>query len=389
VAIPGERIHNFYLIIKNMGDSGGRFVLRILNYTSSAVYETAPIFLEVNDTFSFSAGFKVPSEEGTYSFTIEVCNNETGSIDDIKTFTLIVRRAPRFLISEYVLPGITILSKGSTHGPHPELTIDFDKATPTIHIAEFYGETTALFGQKINGTITIKNDGVEGGKCTIRIVDENGSVIHTESAWIPAGSSHNFTYTITAPSSLKELTRYDPALLESVFYYKYIIEVYNEELQKLDDYLKFKVRVAESVFKIMDYPKVVVARPGERVTIEVTLKHYSINTRSRFELTLRDYMGYIVDEVFLGLGSGEAETYTLEFTAPTEEGEYQYRISVANVHSYNVSGTIVGGFLDDAAWIELKVEPSFFGGSTVGETITGVVAVVVVIAVLVLLLRRR
>lgn len=83
---PGEQ-RTVNIIVENQGNAEGTVELRIKDHNGNIVashQQTIP----AGQSYTFNLTITLPSQAGTYAWTIEAYNVDTGSVDDFKTFTV-------------------------------------------------------------------------------------------------------------------------------------------------------------------------------------------------------------------------------------------------------------------------------------------------------------
>jgi len=83
---PGET-KSFQVTVSNDGDENGDVILRIKDHNGNIVFsEQQTIY--VGTCYIFNVSITLPSQAGTYTWTIEAYNVSTSNVDDTKTFTV-------------------------------------------------------------------------------------------------------------------------------------------------------------------------------------------------------------------------------------------------------------------------------------------------------------
>jgi len=79
--------------VQNVGDTDGDCTVRIRDHNGTVVAEQTKT-ITAGGTATYSLNITLPSETGTYTWTIEAYNVSTSNVDDSKTFTVEVSEAP-------------------------------------------------------------------------------------------------------------------------------------------------------------------------------------------------------------------------------------------------------------------------------------------------------
>jgi len=189
---PGET-KSFQVTVSNDGDENGDVILRIKDHNGNIVFsEQQTIY--VGTCYIFNVSITLPSQAGTYTWSIEAYNVSTGNVDDTKSFTVIVN-SPLFHIVGY-----------------PETVSGNPSETKSIQI-------------------TVSNDGNVDGTAELRIKDHNNNPVYTKQQTIYVGTCYIFEVPITLPSTAGS--------------YQWRIEVYNINTSALDDSKTFTVEVVK------------------------------------------------------------------------------------------------------------------------------------------------
>ena len=81
------------ITVQNVGDTDGDCTVRIRDHNGTVVAEQTKT-ITAGGTATYSLNITLPSETGTYTWTIEAYNVSTSNVDDSKTFTVEVSEAP-------------------------------------------------------------------------------------------------------------------------------------------------------------------------------------------------------------------------------------------------------------------------------------------------------
>lgn len=83
---PGET-KSFQVTVSNDGDENGDVILRIKDHNGNIVFsEQQTIY--VGTCYIFNVSITLPSQAGTYTWSIEAYNVSTDNVDDSKSFTV-------------------------------------------------------------------------------------------------------------------------------------------------------------------------------------------------------------------------------------------------------------------------------------------------------------
>ena len=190
--------------VANNGDTDGDCTIRIKDHNNNIVAEDTKT-ISAGGSATYSLNITLPSETGTYTWTIEAYNVSTSNVDDSKTFTVEATTAgPQFSITEYPI-----------------------KVTGTTN------ETKTV-------NITVSNNRDVSGTCIIRIKDHNGNVVASDTKTVPANGSATYSLNITLPSVAGG--------------YTWTIEAYNVENGTIDDTKTFTVEVTAPTKKKTEFP---------------------------------------------------------------------------------------------------------------------------------------
>ena len=81
------------VVIQNIGDTDGECTVRIKDHNGTVVAEQTQT-ITAGGSATYSLQITLPSETGTYTWTIEAYNVDNASVDDTKSFTVEVTTAP-------------------------------------------------------------------------------------------------------------------------------------------------------------------------------------------------------------------------------------------------------------------------------------------------------
>ena len=192
------------ITVQNVGDTDGDCTIRIKDHNNNIVASDTKT-ISAGGSATFTLNITLPSDIGTYTWTIEAYNVTNDTVDDTKTFTVEATTAgPQFSITEYPI-----------------------KVTGTTN------ETKTV-------NITVSNNRDVSGTCIIRIKDHNGNVVASDTKTVPANGSATYSLNITLPSVAGG--------------YTWSIEAYNVENSTVDDTKTFTVEVTAPTKKETKFP---------------------------------------------------------------------------------------------------------------------------------------
>jgi len=192
------------ITVENLGNADGDCTVRIKDHNGNVVASDTKA-ISVGGSATYSLSIALPSETGTYTWTIEAYNVSTDRVDDTVTFTVEVEELrPEFKITNYP----TTVS-GS---PNESKTI----------------------------SITVENQGNVEGTVEARIKDHNDNLVASQQQTISAGQSYTFSLQITLPSNTGT--------------YTWTIEAYNVDTNAVDDTKSFTVEVTTAPTKKKEFP---------------------------------------------------------------------------------------------------------------------------------------
>jgi len=183
------------ITVTNNGDIDGDCTVRIRDHNNNIVAEQTKT-ITAGGSATYSLQIILPSNAGTYTWTIEAYNITNDTVDDTKSFTVnVVEQVPLFAITSY---------PSTVSGTPSEIKII---------------------------SITVENLGNADGDCMIRIKDHNGNVVASDTKTVSAGGSVTYSLSITLPSQTGT--------------YTWTIEAYNTDTGSVDDSETFTVSVVE------------------------------------------------------------------------------------------------------------------------------------------------
>jgi len=192
------------ITVENQGSADGDCKVRIKDHNGTVVAEQTNT-ITAGGSATFTLNITLPSDIGTYTWTIEAYNVTNDTVDDTKTFTVEATTAgPQFSITEYPI-----------------------KVTGTTN------ETKTV-------NITVSNNRDVSGTCIVRIKDHNGNVVASDTKTVPANGSATYSLNITLPSVAGG--------------YTWTIEAYNVENGTIDDTKTFTVEVTAPTKKKTEFP---------------------------------------------------------------------------------------------------------------------------------------
>jgi len=306
--------------VTNDGTGTGTAEVRLKDHNGNVV-DSKTITLDAGISGSVTLSGTSPSSEGTYTWTVETYNQETGQVDDTDTLTLNVEVAP---------------TPTPTPTPQPHFTSTLDKTSVTVEPSG-----------SISVTVTVTNDGTDGGNAEIDLKDHNGNIVDGLVIYIDAGETRVVKLSGTAPSS--EGT------------YTWTVVTYNVATGTEDDTdtLTVNVQVAPTPtpsptptptpyphFVTTPQQTSITVEPSGTVSVTVTVTNDG-DASGTVELRLKDHNNNIVDSMQITLDVAVGSTVTLSGTAPSSEGTYQW-----TVETYNT----VTGSTDDVDTITVNVQ---------------------------------
>ena len=193
---PNETI-NINVTVLNDGNAEGTCEVRLRDHNNVIVdSKQVAIAQGAEETVALQA--TAPSTEGTYTWTVEVYNLNTQTVDDSKSITVNV-------IEVIENPHFTITSYPNTINTRPNYTIGFN--------------------------VTVLNDGNADGTCEVRLKDHNNNIVDSEQVAIAQGEEKSVALQATAPSQVGT--------------YTWTIEAYNVDTQTVDDSKSITINVTE------------------------------------------------------------------------------------------------------------------------------------------------
>ena len=192
------------ITVENLGNAGGDCTVRIKDHNGNVVASDTKT-ISAGGSATYSLSIALPSETGTYTWTIEAYNVSTDRVDDTVTFTVEVEELrPEFKITNY-----------------PSTVSGSPSSSKTVNI-------------------TVENQGNVEGTVEARIKDHNGNIVASQQQTISAGQSYTFSLQITLPSNTGT--------------YTWTIEAYNVDTNAVDDTKTFTVEVTAPTKKKTEFP---------------------------------------------------------------------------------------------------------------------------------------
>ena len=322
---PGETV-TISFTVQNTGYDGNIDV--VLKDQNGNVIWQKTYYILSGDTTEDSVTITVPSQPGTYTYTLEAYG--------------------------YV---------GSTRVDTPDdtVTITGEVGYPHFTITNYPDVVTQLPNTPVDITIRVLNDGVVTGTVRVELYDENQNLVAQQEVQLYAGVYQDITFTITTPST--------------VGYHTYTVKAYNIDTGNYDDQKSFYVNVVASGNPIADITKVspttVTAKPNQTISFYVEVQNIG-DVVGDIIVQLIDHNGNVVDsEAFASVSPGETRSTSLYGVAPSQTGTYTWQV-VAFASSQTEPDEIVKVTVTvsvNYAVTITEVNPSYIEGNS-GDRVT-------------------
>jgi len=303
---------NISIKIGNYGEEAGVFHVNVVDYNNNIVYTSESITLNSSETTYVTLYFTAPSTEGTYTYKLQVFNEDNNKVDDEATFTLVVKQAyPLFKIVEYT-----------------------DKVT-----------TAPL--QQYNIVVKVQNTGNAVGRVVVKLMTANKSqTIQSVEYELEANAIITHTFTLTAPYTGGSLL--------------YAVVLYNETNDTIDDekYVYVYITANKPIFRIKEVYITsgllvgarpswsrVVAYPNEELTYSVVIENIGDQDGTALIL-VKDESGAVIDSVSINIAKYSESGKAISIMTPMDAGTHLYTIEIYNV---SVSG------VDDRRAVSVRV----------------------------------